>query len=407
MILIKNAKLSNLEICDILVKDGYISSIEKNITIPDNVRVIDAQYNFILPGLVDLNVRLANSQLNSDSLKKLTKTSLHGGVTTAVIMPDFSPRLDSSTLLEHFKIKAQNEEASLHVAAPLVHENGEKLNDIATLLNNGASAIWTTSSCNSNLLKRGFQYARMKLAPIFCKCYDENLDDSGVMNEGEISFKLGLSGISKISESSAVAKIAEISTINNTKIIFQSLSSKRSIDIIKDTKKVNKNIYAEISINHLFKTEESCDGFNTYAKILPPLRDEEERQAMLSEIALGNVDTLTSAHSPKSVVYKDVAFENAAFGVGCIDEYLPLCYTCLVKSEIISMTKLEELCSLNPALILGEENIGKIEVGYKADMVLFDENISRVIEDKTSLYYGDTVFGQVVKVFKDGHIVEL
>jgi len=71
------------------------------------------------------------------------------------------------------------------------------------------------------------------------------------------------------------------------------------------------------------------------------------------------------------------------------------------------MTKLEELCSLNPALILGEENIGKIEVGYKADMVLFDENISRVIEDKTSLYYGDTVFGQVVKVFKDGHIVEL
>jgi dihydroorotase len=407
MILIKNAKLSNMSICDILLKDGYIEKIEKNIGTLENVRVIDAQENFVLPGLVDLNVRLANSQLNSDSLKKLTKTSLHGGVTTSVIMPDFSPRLDSSTLLEHFKIKAQSEESSLHVAAPLVHEDGEKLNDVATLLNNGASAIWTTSSANSNLLKRGFQYARMKLAPIFCRCYDENLDDNGVMNEGAVSFKLGLSGISKISESSAVAKIAEISTINNTKIIFQSLSSKRSIDIIKDTKKVNKNIYAEISINHLFKNETSCDGFNTYAKILPPLRDEEERLAMLEAVVNGDVDVLTSAHSPKSVVHKDVAFEEAAFGVGCIDEYLPLCYTCLVKNNTISMQKLEELCSLNPAIILAEENIGKVEVGYKADIVLFDAEKSKVIKDKTSLYFGDTIYGEVLKVIKDGHVIEL
>jgi dihydroorotase len=245
----------------------------------------------------------------------------------------------------------------------------------------------------------------MKKAPIFCRCDEPNLNDNGVMHEGEVSARLGLPGISKFSETSEVAKIAELSLMNNTKIIFQTLSTKRSLEILKEIKKINKNIYTEVSIHHLCKNDESCDGFNTYAKILPPLRDEEERQALLSE--LQNIDALTSAHSPSSVVNKDVAFENAAFGVGCIDEYLPLCYTCLVKSEIISMTKLEELCSLNPALILGEENIGKIEVGYKADMVLFDENISRVIEDKTSLYYGDTVFGQVVKVFKDGHIVEL
>jgi dihydroorotase len=297
------------------------------------------------------------------------------------------------------------QKASLHVAAPLANEETQKLNNIATLLNNGASAIWATSSVNANILKRGFQYARMKKAPIFCRCDEPNLNDNGVMHEGEVSARLGLPGISKFSETSEVAKIAELSLMNNTKIIFQTLSTKRSLEILKEIKKINKNIYTEVSIHHLCKNDESCDGFNTYAKILPPLRDEEERQALLSE--LQNIDALTSAHSPSSVVNKDVAFENAAFGVGCIDEYLPLCYTCLVKSEIISMTKLEELCSLNPALILGEENIGKIEVGYKADMVLFDENISRVIEDKTSLYYGDTVFGQVVKVFKDGHIVEL
>jgi dihydroorotase len=407
MVLIKNAKLASLEIKDILVENGTIIKIEKNIDIPENARLIDAKENFLLAGLVDLNVRLANSQLNSDSLKKLTKTSLHGGVTTSVIMPDFTPRLDSSALLDHFMIKADKEEASLHVCAPLVSEDGEKLNNVATFLNDGATAIWTTSSCNTNLLKRGFQYARMKLAPIFCSCYDENLDDSGVMNEGKLSFELGLSGISKISESSEVAKIAEISTINNTKIIFQSLSSKRSIDIIKDTKKVNKNIFAEVSIHHLCKNENSCDGFNTYAKILPPLRDEKERSRLMSELALGNIDILTSAHSPKSVGLKDVAFENAEFGIGSIEEYLSLCYTYLVKSEIISMQRLEELCSKNPAALINEDNKGKIEVGFKADMVLFDAKSSRVVEDKTSLYNADELFGKVLKVFKDGEPIEL
>ncbi|WP_051505409.1 amidohydrolase family protein [Sulfurospirillum arcachonense] len=406
MILIKNAKLVSLEIKDVLIKDGKIESIEDSIEISENIRIIDAQKSFLLPGLVDLNVRLANSQLNSNSLKKLTKTSLHGGVTTSVIMPDFSPRLDNSTLLEHFKIKAEKEECDLHVAAPLSNEEDERLNNIATLLNNGATAIWTPSSSNTNVLKRGFQYARMKKAPIFCKCYDADLDDNGVMNEGEVSFRLGLGGISKVSENSEVAKIAEISLINNTKIIFQSLSTKRSISILKEMKKINKNIYREISIHHLCKNENSCDGFNTYAKIMPPLREESERVAMLSELVLGNIDALTSLHSPKSVTYKDVAFDDAAFGIGCIEEYLSLCYTHLVKSEMISMDRLLTLCSLNPAHIIDRDDIGKVEVGYKADLVIFDEKVSKIINDKSSLYNGDTLFGEVKKVLKDGVIVE-
>jgi len=406
MVLIKNAKLADGNIKDVLVKEGSIERVENSIEIENDTRVIDAKKNFLLPGLVDLNVRLANSTLSKNSLKKLTKTALSGGVTTSLIMPDFTPRLDSSTLLEHFNIKAQKEQCDFHVAAPLSNKE-ERLNNIATLLNNGTTAIWTTSSCNPNILKRGFQYARMKQAPIFCKCYDDDLDDNGVMNEGELSFKLGLPGISKVSENSEVAKIAELSLINNTKIIFQSLSTKRSINIIREIKKRNKNIYSELSVHHLCKTEDACDGFNTYAKIFPPLRDEGERIAMMSEVALGNVDILTSAHSPKSVIHKDVAFEDAEFGIGCIEEYLSLCYTYLVKSEVVNMQRLEELCSLNPALLLGLENIGKIEVGFNADMVIFDEKCSKVVEDKTSLYNGDRLFGEVKKVFKDGEIVEL
>lgn len=405
MILIKNAKLADGSKKDVLVKNGKIEDIQECLHVDENTQVVDAKGSFLLPGLVDLNVRLANSQLHRDSLTKLAKSSLKGGVTTSVIMPDFTPRLDNSTLLEHFKLKADAQECDIRVAAPLANDE-ERLNNIATFLNSGATAIWTTSSCNANILKRGFQYARMKKAPIFCKCYDENLDDSGVMNEGELSFKLGLPGISKVSENSEVAKIAEISLINNTKIIFQSLSTTRSLNIISDIKKTNKNIFAEVSIHHLSKTEMACDGFNTYAKIMPPLRDKEEKVSMLKELAKGNVDVLTSAHSPMSVGFKDVAFENAEFGIGSIEEYLSLCYTHLVKSDIIDMKRLVELVSSNPASIIELENVGKIEVGYTADMVIFDDAKSKVVKDKTSLYNGDTIFGAVTKVFKNGNIVE-
>ncbi len=406
MVLIKNAKLANLDIRDILIKDGKIKRVSRSIDVDMGLQIIDAKECFLLPGLVDLNIRLANSVLNKNSLKKLTKTALRGGVTTSLIMPDFTPRLDNSTLLEHFTIKAQKEECDFHVAAPLANQEN-RLNNIATLINNGATAIWTTSCVNANILKRGFQYARMKEVPIFCYCYSEDLDDNGVMNESELSFKLGLPGISKVSEISEVAKIAELSLINNSKIIFQSLCTKRSLQIITEIKKINKNIFSELSIHHLCKTQDACDGFNTYAKILPPLRDEDERVALCEELSLGHVDILTSMHSPKSISFKDVAFENAEFGIGSIEEYLSLCYTYLVRSGIVQMSRMMELCSVNPALIINQDDIGRIEVGYKADMILFDEKVSRTINDKTSLYDGDTLWGEVKQVFKDGVLVNI
>jgi len=408
MILIKNAKLTSKngdKIYDVLLDENIIKKIDKNISIKEKIEIIEAKEKYLLPGLVDLNVRLANSELNSNSLDKLTKTSLRGGVTTSVIMPDFTPRLDSSILLEHFMLKAKKQETSLHVAAPLANKTNEKLNNISTFLSNGADVIWTNSFCNANILKRGFQYARMKKAPIFCKCYEPNLDEFGVMNEGELSFKLGLSGISKISEISEVAKIAEISLINNTKIIFQSLSTKRSIDILKNIKCINKNIYSEVSIHHLCKNETSCEGFNTYAKIYPPLRDEAERKLLIEELKIGNIDILTSAHSPSSVVHKDVAFEDAAFGIGAIEEYLPLCYTYLVKKDIIDINTLMQKCSLNTASILGLEKLGRIEEGFYADMIIFDEKKKQMIDDKTSIYNHEELFGKVEVVFKNGKIV--
>ncbi|MFK5880914.1 MAG: amidohydrolase family protein [Sulfurospirillum sp.] len=402
MKLIKNAMIISAEGFDkrdVLFDDAKILEINESIEALDKCDVYDAKGCYLLPGLIDLNVRLANSVLSKSNLDKLSKSARKGGVTTAVILSDFTPRLDSSTLLDFLKPTLDESIINLKVTAPLTNKNSDKLNNIATLINNGASAIWTNSNINSNLIKRGMQYAHMKNRPLFCFCYDPDLDDLGLVNEGKISSKLGLSGISKFSESTEVAKVVELSIELDSAVVFQSVSTKRSLEIIDSAKRHCQNIYSEVSIHHLLKNDTSCDGFNTYAKILPPLREEEERKKLLQALKDGQVDILTSFHSPKSVLYKDVAFWDAHFGMGSIEEFFRLAYTFLVKKEGVSFEKLMEMCSLNPAKALNLESKGKIEVGYDADMFIFDPNHKEVIENQTTIYNHQELLGNIKEVF--------
>ncbi|MDD2382589.1 MAG: amidohydrolase family protein [Sulfurospirillaceae bacterium] len=402
--IIKNAILptkQGLIQTDVLIQEGKIISLKPEI-VAENEQVIDATGLYILPGIVDLNVRFANSILNQEHIDKLASSCLAGGVTTAVVMADFSPRLDSATLLELVKFKIDQAKIDIKMSAPLADQKEDQLNNIATLLNNGAAAILADSYRNANLLRRGMQYSIMKNKPIFCNCYEPNLDDNGLVNEGIISSKLGLSGISKISETAEVAKVCELALCFKANVVLNSLSTKRSLDIAQGYKNLNTALYAEVSIHHLCKNDTLCDGFNTYAKIMPPLRDEDERQALLLGLKEGSIDILTSAHAPKSILYKDVAFEDAEFGIGSIEEFLPLCYTHLVKDGIIDFEDLMNMCSATPAHILGLETKGRIGVGFDADIVLFDPNEETIIKNKNSLYQGDTLFGKVKKVIVAG-----
>lgn len=406
--LIKNAILptkNGLEKMDILVGEGKIVAIKSKMDVAQNVKVIDADGLYLLPGIVDLNVRFANSVLNQGNIDKLSCSCLLGGVTTAVVMSDFMPRLDSSALLELVKFKIDQAKINLLISAPLANAKEDQINNIATLLNNGATAILTDFNRNTNLLRRGMQYATMKNRPLFCQCYDPNLDDSGLMNDGFISSKLGLSGISKIAETSEVAKVSELALYFGAKVVLKSLSTKRSLDIASDYKKLNKNLHTEVSIHHLCKNDTACDGFNTYAKIMPPLREEDERKALIEALKNGAIDILTSGHSPKSILYKDVAFEDAEFGIGAIEEFLSLAYTYLVKESIVSFEDLGKMCSANPAKILGLDHKGEIKEGFDADMILFDPNASREVTNIHSLYHGDTVFGKVKKVVVGGKLL--
>ncbi|HEH5496002.1 TPA: metal-dependent hydrolase [Campylobacter coli] len=379
--LIKNAKIYGENLQDLLIKDGKIVKIGANLD--DNDEVLDAQGMTLLPSFVDLCVNLKNDKFSLSNLELLEKECLRGGVGAIILRDcmDFDEE-SFSLFLQNLKFR----KIQIFPSVCTLDKQG-KLKNLATLLNKGAHALELKSSCNANILRVSMQYALMKEKNIFVKCYDENFDDNGVMNDCEMSFELGLAGMSAVAESSEVAKIKEIAKFYGVKVIFDLLSLKRSIELLED-----ENLKL-ISIHHLIKDDNACTGFNTAAKLNPPLRSKEDKESLKQALKQGKIDFLSSLHSAKSISLKDLAFDEAAFGIHSICEFMSLCYTFLIKEGLLTWKNLCKVTSQNPSEFLGL-NSGIIEVGKEANLVLFDES-EEISAPKSSLYANDKLFGKV------------
>ncbi len=398
MIVIKNATLfceGEEVIKDVLIKEQVIARIDDVIEESEAI-MIEAKGLYLLPGIIDLNVRFKDNLLSQEHIERLKSKAQKSGVTTMALMPDFTPAIENDTFMELFASKV---DASMKLSVKGLQVADEsRLNNISRLLASGGRLIQENSHINGNLLRRILQYSLMKKIPFFVFCNNPDLNDNGVMHEGKVSAKLGLAGISKISEISEVAKVASMAAYYGATTLFQSLSTVASLDIIAREKQSHPSLYAEVSIFHLLFNDEACEDFNTLAKLMPPLRNKEEQSALLEALKMGKIDLLTSLHAAKSFNSKDVAFNDAAYGVDSLEEYLALSYTGLVKGGYIDMPRLIAMMSEVPAKILGVENRGKIEEGYSADMVLFDPSVRRVCDDKKSLLYGMEIYGEVKEI---------
>ncbi|HEF9057259.1 TPA: metal-dependent hydrolase [Campylobacter coli] len=379
--LIKNAKIYGENLQDLLIKDAKIVKIGANLD--DNDEVLDAQGMTLLPSFVDLCVNLKNDKFSLSNLELLEKECLRGGV-GAIILRDCMDFDEESFSLFLQNLKTRKIQIFPSICA--LDKQG-KLKNLATLFNKGAHALELKSSSNANILRVGMQYASMKEKSLFVKCYDENFDDNGVMNDCEMSFELGLAGMSAVAESSEVAKIKEIAKFYGVKVIFDLLSLKRSIELLED-----ENLKL-ISIHHLIKDDSVCAGFNTAAKLNPPLRSKEDKESLKQALKQGKIDFLSSLHSAKSISLKDLAFDEAAFGIHSVCEFMSLCYTFLIKEDLLTWQNLCKATSQNPSEFLGL-NSGIIEVGKEANLVLFDQN-EEISAPKSSLYANDKLFGKV------------
>jgi len=362
----------------------------------ENSGELDAQGCYLLNGLVDLNIRPCDEQISASSLKNISSSAIKGGVTTAVLMSDLNPSVSNEIVLDYIHSRSKlHSGAKIETVLDSVNEE-EKLSDIASLLKNGAVAPYLITTLDNNLTRRVFEYAKMYNVPIFCQPLDVDLNADGVMHEGKVSARLGLSGISPVAEAVQVAMMIEFSREFNVEVLFKSISTKRAIELIFDARENGVRVKSEVSLHHLVLTDEMCDNFNTYAKIYPPLRDTETKEFLLEALKSGKIDILTSLQSERSVVFKEVSFFEAKFGTESIEDILPLYYTHLVKSGIIDMAELLRLTSVNPSNILNFKS---------SDFILFNPNVSYKIENSHSLYNNQEIFGCVEKVWIEGEEV--
>lgn len=384
--IIKNAKIYGKELKDLEISQGLIQKIGENL---QGEEIFDAKGLTLLPSFIDLCVYLKNDKFSLNHLDLLEKECLKGGVSTILLrdVMDFDE--------ETFILFLQNlSHRTLQIFSSVKVK--EPLKNIASMINQGAVALELESKLNANILKIAMQYALMKKVPIFAKCLNEDFDDNGVMNDCLLSSKLGLIGMSEVAESSEVAKLKEIATFYQSEVIYDCLSLARSLKIATDETIL-------VSIHHLIKNENACENFNTAAKIKPPLRSEEDRAFLQNALKKGKIRFLSAMHCPKSSNLKDLAFDEAAFGIHSICEYVSLCYSFLVQNDFISWEKLCEATSLNPAKFL-KLNSGEIKEGKEANLILFDENVSTKAP-LNSLYSKDTLKGEVKHHFLKGEFV--
>ncbi|MEN8147805.1 MAG: amidohydrolase family protein [Campylobacterota bacterium] len=376
---------------DVLVEDGKVVAVGDGL---ESDVVIDAKGAYLLPGLVDTNVRLKDAQLNAATLAKVANEAQKGGVTRLVLAPDCTPSINDSIVLEFVQAHQKRENRVDLMSTIATVDEDERLSNIAILLKNGAKAPYMTTAVSNNTACRIAEYVKMHNTTLFCKAQDTSLSSVGVMVEGAIATSLGLVGIPPFGEVVHVARMIEIARKYEISIVFKSVASPRSIELISKAKEEGVDVSCEVSLHHLMQCDEACKDFNTTAKLNPPLPQKEARSALQKALTEGKIDTLTLLHQPSSPVNKEVAFAEAAYGCEALADAYSLYYTKLVKSGMIEFSQLIKLAVQNPARSIGQD-AGEIGVGQSADLVLFDPKAGYTLENSLSLYNTETLFGAV------------
>ncbi len=379
---------------DVAIENSTVVAIGKGVK---GSEVVDAKGAYLLPALVDTNIKLKDSILNAKNIKTIAQEALRGGVGHLVLNADSTPSIDNEVVLEF----AQHGVASAKGAKIDLMLNTLKedmtLSNIAIMLKKGIVAPYMSTIAKNNIAIKIAEYVKMYDVTLFCKAEDNSLINAGVMLDGDVSSKLGLAGILELSEVLHVSRMLEIAKFFDIKILFKAIASPRSVELISKAKKEGVSVSCEVSIHHLINADSACEGFNTIAKLDPPLASKTDMLRLQEQLKNGEIDILTTLHQPNSPLNKEVAFYDASYGCSSLRYALALYYTKLVKSGLISMSELIKLTVQNSAKSINKE-AGVIKEGVKADFILFDVNAKQVVSESDSLYKTQELSGVVTSL---------
>lgn len=402
-------------IADVYIVDGKIEGVEENISASAD-RIIDAQGLWVLPGPVDIHVHLREpGEEWKEDIESGTRAALHGGVLRVACMPNTKPPVDTAEVCSAIIAKAKEKGyvPVYPIACITKGQAGKELTEFGRLKLAGAVALsddgkWVQ---DSEMMRKALLYAKSFDLPIISHPEDQTLSFGGQVNLGKLSAKLGLKGVSFSAETVAVVRDLLLAKETKGKLHLAHLSVKENLPFLRWAKEEGVNFSAETCPHYFHLTEWECDGYNTLAKVNPPLRTEEDVLAIKQAIKEGLIEVIASDHAPHSPLEKDVEFELASPGMIGLEFLLPLSSS-LVREGLISPLKLLELLITNPAKVIGIEP-PSLRKGEKAEIVLFDpEEEYLVTEDfiqsksKNTPFLGKTIKGRIKKVILKDKVYE-
>ncbi len=399
----------------ILVEGKHIHAIGTDIDVPEDAEIIDADGKHVFPGLVDARVYVGEpGSEHRETIKSASKAAAAGGVTSFIMMPETDPVIDDVALVD-FVRRAARDDARVRVYPAVSVTKGMKGKELTEFgLLQEAGAVMLTEgkrSLENNLtLRRALTYARDFGLVIAKETIDADLSANGVMNEGLTATHLGLPGIPREAEIITLERDLRIAALARGRYHAAKISTSDSAEIIAQYKRNGHDVTCGVSINHLTLNENDIGRYRTYLRLSPPLRNEDDRQAMIRALADGTIDIIVSSHDPHDADTKRFPFAEAAEGAIGLETVFAAAMRLYHNGEV-PLTRLIDAMSTRPARIFGLPG-GTLKPGAKADIIIADieepwvlheEDI--VSQSKNTTFEGERFSGRIVRTLVSGKTI--
>lgn len=419
-LLIKNGRVLDPafgrdEVCDILVEDGVIRRVGKQVEAED-ARIVEAFGYFVMPGLVDLHVHFRDPGLTyKEDIETGSRAAARGGYTTVLAMPNTKPVIDTPDKVRYVTNKARKV-APIHVlqvGAVTMEQKGERVSDIRGMVEAGIPAISEDgkSVMDTLVYREAMEIASELDLPVLAHCEDIHLVDHGVMNADKRAEALGMRGITNAVEDVIVARDILLAKETGARLHLCHCSTRDSVEMVRRAKEEGLKVSAEVCPHHFTLTSDDIPGDDANYKMNPPVRSQADKEALIQGLRDGTIDAIATDHAPHSAEEKRQSMTKAPFGIVGLETAVPLTVTELLETGVLTPLDMARVMSCQPARIAGLE-AGTLQEGKAADIVLIDPKEEYVIDKNTfaskgrnTPFHGRRVRGKVKMTICGGQIV--
>jgi dihydroorotase len=363
------------DMLDVLVKNGVVKEIGKGLAAPAGVETVDAAGKYVVPGLIDMHVHLRDPGLEyKEDIVSGTRAAAAGGFTSVVCMPNTRPVIDNKAVASYIINKAKTEgSANVFPVGSITYGlSGERMSEMGELKEAGCVAVSDDGKPvnNPELMRRALEYARGMGILVISHAEDLSLVGEGVMNEGFTSTEIGLKGIPRVAEDIATARDVMLAEYTGSPIHIAHVSTEGAVRLIREAKARGVLVTCETAPHYFTLTDDAVRGYNTNAKMNPPLREAADVAAIKAGLKDGTIDAIATDHAPHHLDEKDLEFDAAMNGIIGLETSLPLSLR-LVEEGVLTLAQLVERMSCNPSNILGLQR-GTLRPGGVADITVID-----------------------------------